>query len=258
MADNTTLNTGTGGDVIATDDIGGIKVQRVKFIIGNDGVNNGDVSATNPLPITAPVAIPVAGALLTSIDTKTLAAGQSVMASSSPVVIASNQTPIPVTIGAGAVILGSYGAGAAFVGTVGASNLLSIENPAASGRTVVVRRASLGAGGTAAVNPSATLTLSRTTATPTAGTVITAQKRKTADAAPVGIVRSVPTATAAAGVYFSTNTPGGNPPSFATIEAIQMDYADAIELAAGEGLLVSQSAGDIDATFSVSFYWQEV
>jgi len=37
MADNTTLNTGTGGDVIATDDIGGIKHQRVKVQWGTDG-----------------------------------------------------------------------------------------------------------------------------------------------------------------------------------------------------------------------------
>ena len=52
MADDTTLNPGFGGDVIATDDIGGIKYQRVKFVIGGDGVNDGDVAAGNPLPVT--------------------------------------------------------------------------------------------------------------------------------------------------------------------------------------------------------------
>lgn len=51
MADNTTLNTGTGGDVIGTDDIGGVKYQRVKLIEGADGVNDGDISASNPLPV---------------------------------------------------------------------------------------------------------------------------------------------------------------------------------------------------------------
>lgn len=51
MADNTTLNTGTGGDVIATDDIAGVKFQRVKLIHGADGVNAGDVSTANPLPV---------------------------------------------------------------------------------------------------------------------------------------------------------------------------------------------------------------
>lgn len=50
MADNTLLNTGTGGDTIATDDIGGIKYPRSKIVIGADGTNDGDVSSANPLP----------------------------------------------------------------------------------------------------------------------------------------------------------------------------------------------------------------
>lgn len=52
MADNTTLNTGTGGDVIATDDISGVKFPRSKITIGGDGTNDGDVSAANPMPTT--------------------------------------------------------------------------------------------------------------------------------------------------------------------------------------------------------------
>ena len=51
MADNTTLNAGTGGDVIATDDIGGVKYQRVKVTYGADGSAT-DASTTNPLPVT--------------------------------------------------------------------------------------------------------------------------------------------------------------------------------------------------------------
>jgi len=50
MADNTILNTGSGGDTIATDDIAGIKHQRVKVQYGVDGSAT-DVSDTNPLPI---------------------------------------------------------------------------------------------------------------------------------------------------------------------------------------------------------------
>jgi hypothetical protein len=49
MADNTTLNTGSGGDVIATDDIGGVKHQRVKVEYGADGSAT-DVSNSTPLP----------------------------------------------------------------------------------------------------------------------------------------------------------------------------------------------------------------
>lgn len=51
MADNTTLNTGTGGDVIATDDIAGVKHQRVKIEHGADGSAT-DVSSASPLPVT--------------------------------------------------------------------------------------------------------------------------------------------------------------------------------------------------------------
>lgn len=50
MADNTTLNSGTGGDVIASDDIGGVKFQRVKICHGADGSST-DVSSASPLPI---------------------------------------------------------------------------------------------------------------------------------------------------------------------------------------------------------------
>jgi hypothetical protein len=50
MADNTVLNTGSGGDTVASDDIGGVKYQRVKIVIGADGSNDGDVHAGNSLP----------------------------------------------------------------------------------------------------------------------------------------------------------------------------------------------------------------
>ena len=50
MADNITLNSGTGGAVVATDDIGGVQYQRVKATFGADGVAT-DVSEANPLPV---------------------------------------------------------------------------------------------------------------------------------------------------------------------------------------------------------------
>lgn len=49
MADDVTLP-GTG-DVVAADDIGSKKYQRIKLIHGADGVNAGDVSSANPLPV---------------------------------------------------------------------------------------------------------------------------------------------------------------------------------------------------------------
>lgn len=51
MADNTELNSMAGGDVVATDEIAGVKFQRNKLIIGADGVNDGDVAKTNPMPV---------------------------------------------------------------------------------------------------------------------------------------------------------------------------------------------------------------
>jgi hypothetical protein len=49
MVDNTTLNAGSGGDTIASDDIGGVKHQRVKVEYGADGSAT-DVSNATPLP----------------------------------------------------------------------------------------------------------------------------------------------------------------------------------------------------------------
>lgn len=63
MADNTVLNTGTGGDVIATDDIAGVKYQRVKVVYGVDGAAT-DASATNPLPVVVGAALPAGTAAL--------------------------------------------------------------------------------------------------------------------------------------------------------------------------------------------------
>lgn len=53
MADNLTAkaNTGSGTEVIATDEIGGVHFPRTKLVIGADGVNGGDVSAANPMPV---------------------------------------------------------------------------------------------------------------------------------------------------------------------------------------------------------------
>jgi hypothetical protein len=40
MSDNTTLNPGAGGDVVAADDVGGVKYQVVKLDLGGDGVSS--------------------------------------------------------------------------------------------------------------------------------------------------------------------------------------------------------------------------
>lgn len=50
MADNVTLNIGSGGDVIAADEISSVKYQRVKVTWGTDGTAT-DASASNPIPV---------------------------------------------------------------------------------------------------------------------------------------------------------------------------------------------------------------
>ena len=57
MADNTELNPGAGGDIAATDDIDGVKWQRVKLTLGADGVNDGDVSESNPIPVAGSLSV---------------------------------------------------------------------------------------------------------------------------------------------------------------------------------------------------------
>src|SRR3954471_18188148 len=50
MADDVILNPGVGGATLGADNIAGVMYPRTKLIHGIDGVNDGDVSKTNPLP----------------------------------------------------------------------------------------------------------------------------------------------------------------------------------------------------------------
>lgn len=55
MADNVTLNAGSGGAVLAADDISSVFYQRVKITFGADGAAT-DASSANPLPVAVDVA----------------------------------------------------------------------------------------------------------------------------------------------------------------------------------------------------------
>jgi hypothetical protein len=57
VADDLTLNAGSGGATLAADDIGGIYYQRVKVAWGVDGASV-DASATDPLPVDVIAALP--------------------------------------------------------------------------------------------------------------------------------------------------------------------------------------------------------
>lgn len=64
----------TAGDQVASDDIAGLKYQRIKMVIGADGANDGDISAANPLPVDiGTIPLPANAATettLSDIDTK--------------------------------------------------------------------------------------------------------------------------------------------------------------------------------------------
>jgi hypothetical protein len=74
MADNVNVTPGAGA-TLAADDIGGVLYGRTKLVIGADGVNDGDVSSANPMPVTGALtdtqlratAVPVSGAIAVSI-----------------------------------------------------------------------------------------------------------------------------------------------------------------------------------------------
>lgn len=51
MADNFSYTPGSG-ETGAADDIDGVKYPRIKMIIGANNTNDGDISATNPMPVT--------------------------------------------------------------------------------------------------------------------------------------------------------------------------------------------------------------
>ena len=52
MSDNVS-NASVSTDVIGADDVSGVKYQRIKVVTGSDGVVDGDVSKSNPMPIEA-------------------------------------------------------------------------------------------------------------------------------------------------------------------------------------------------------------
>jgi hypothetical protein len=189
--------------------------------------------------------------------------GQKVSASSSPVVLSSDQPAIQINANSRTYV-GRYGASIArLAGSAAAQNISTIENPAASGKTLYIRKIKISSSCTAAAIVNFQCRLHRTTATPTGGTTQTAQKRATADATPVGIVRSGPTATAAAGTIWAAAGPSfqNNPTVYAS-EIAAWDSEgreeDDISLVAGEGLLLDAEANDVDFNFTVSYVWGEV
>lgn len=162
MADNTTLNTGSGGDVIATDEVttlngsasSGVKVQRVKVMFGDDATAR-DVSLAFPLPV----------------DTNAH--------------IKNTYTATMARVATGALTANTL------------KQVLSFEHAAGSTKTMELVRLSVSGYATTAVAGTVEFQIARGTAASTAGTAITPQPTSPAFAAADTVVKTLPTITAA-------------------------------------------------------------
>lgn len=75
MADNTVLNSGAGGDTVASEDVAGVKYQRLKLVDPTAGSTTGIGTSANPLRIdpTGTTVQPISGTVTANAGTGTLA-----------------------------------------------------------------------------------------------------------------------------------------------------------------------------------------
>ena len=100
MADNITLNLGSGGAVVKTDDIGGFHYQEVKLSYGADGSAT-PVSTANPLPVSSPTPLFKGRAATFRTPGRAGTAGQNILS-------IHNDTGSPVTVTVKKVVVDLY------------------------------------------------------------------------------------------------------------------------------------------------------
>ena len=122
MADNTTLNAGAGGDVIATDEVGGtVKYQVIKLALGGDGVAAFAPTGAGTEAGVLRVTLPTDGTGVVSLSASTLAALES-LTTVSTVTTVSSVTAIANALPAGNNNIGDVDVLSVVPGT-GATNL---------------------------------------------------------------------------------------------------------------------------------------
>lgn len=207
MPDNVSVTPGSGAS-IATDEIAGAHHQRVKVTLGADGVSDGDVSATNPLPITGALTdaqlratpVPVSGTV-TITDGSGPVTVDGVVSISGGVAVSGpltdtqlRATPVPVS---GTVTI-TDGSGPVTVdGTVGVSGTVAVSGPLTDvqlratpvpvsgtvtitdGSGPVTVDGTVGVSGTVAVSGPLTDTQLRAAAVPVSGPLTDTQLRAT-------------------------------------------------------------------------------
>lgn len=137
MADNTRLSAGTAdGDTYASDDIAGVKHQRVKISVGADGAATDAVPVSNGMDVTG-AAVQAVGLVAQFDDTSTGAVTENQFA---PVRISSRRALLVEGVASGTVIPVSDGGGTLTVdGTVAVTNAgLTALNGAIAGSEVQV------------------------------------------------------------------------------------------------------------------------
>jgi hypothetical protein len=169
MSDNVQLNRPvTAGVYVSTEEVGGIQIPRTKILIGAAGVDGGDVTSSNPLPVTVVAGAGVATAAnqtteitkLTSIDGKLTACntGAVVVSSSALPTGAATESTLSTLNGkitacnTGAVVVSSSalpsGAATSAAQTTGNTSLSSIDGKITACNTgaVVVSSSALPSG----------------------------------------------------------------------------------------------------------------
>ena len=155
MSDNVTIDSMSGGSVVATDNIGDVQYQRVKITVGNDGTAVGDVYDGRPLPtsiISGTIALPANAAqetggnldYLLEIDTNTSAISSNTnnLLKQGGSVVVTAGTVQATLASPGTITSGSIAVTAGTVGTVGAVGQVHNAGTIAGGTVGVVQSVS--------------------------------------------------------------------------------------------------------------------
>lgn len=189
MADNTRLNPGSGGDNIATEDIGTYKIPVCKIRTGATDVDGGDVTTANPFPVA--VLDQASGARVDSGSLSVNTEGRKGTYSASVVGMAVAATPTDIFTLTGSASKTIRITRLGFSGTAATAGIINVA---------VVKRSTADTSGTstnpAAVphdsnNAAATATVAAYTANPTLGSIVGSALRTAKLALPLATASGV-------------------------------------------------------------------
>lgn len=160
-------------------------------------------------------------------------------------------------------VLGEYYFGSSLItGAASTQTLLTLENPSGSGNNIYLNKVIINGTVSSTFSTPFVYTLTRAAALPTGGTIQTAQLRSTTDASPVGVIRTLPSATAAVGSIW-TGSPGviSNKGAFfqtLTEATATFEERKEIVIAPGQAVVVTAGVNSTDWSHWVNLHWNEV